>query len=177
MKGIFVASTPSRARRRQKGTRAAGHHFAIAGIADRNANPGLTGASSLCVARGAARKSPTFRGSSPGQYAVRPPLTPGLKSGIHLIAGRPLGIRERTARERKGDAARIDGSSMNAARQRKSITFPGDSDEANVRYLPLIGHSGTASTSQLTGPSLGRYSCLNPAMARRVAAPIGYDRA
>jgi hypothetical protein len=31
MKGIFVASTPSRARRRQKGTRAAGHHFAIAG--------------------------------------------------------------------------------------------------------------------------------------------------
>ena len=51
-------------------------------------------------------------------------ITPGLKSGIHLIAGRPLGIRERTARERKGDAARIDGSSMNAVRQRKSISIP-----------------------------------------------------
>ena len=47
-------------------------------------------------------------GSSLGRYAVRPPLTPGLKSGIHLIAGRLLDIRERTACERKGDAARID---------------------------------------------------------------------
>ena len=45
-------------------------------IADRNADPGLTGASTRCVARGAARKSPTFRGSLLGRYAVRPPTTP-----------------------------------------------------------------------------------------------------
>jgi hypothetical protein len=41
MKGIFGGSTPSRARGRQKGTRAAGHHFAIAGVSGRNAGPAL----------------------------------------------------------------------------------------------------------------------------------------
>ena len=41
MKGIFGGSTPSRARSRQKGPRAAGHHFAIAGVSGRNAGPAL----------------------------------------------------------------------------------------------------------------------------------------
>jgi hypothetical protein len=48
---------------------------------------------------------------------VQPPITPGLKSGIHLFAGRLLGIQERTAREGKGGAAWSDGSSAGAARQ------------------------------------------------------------
>ena len=41
MKGIFGGSTPSRARSRQKGTRAADHHLAIAGVSGRNAGPAL----------------------------------------------------------------------------------------------------------------------------------------
>ena len=73
MKGIFVASTPSRARRRQKGTFAPVITSRCAGVADRNANPGLAGASTRCVARRAAGRSPTFRGSSPGQCAEWPP--------------------------------------------------------------------------------------------------------
>ena len=73
MKGIFVASTPSRARRRQKGTFAPVITSRSRGVADRNANPGLAGASTRCVARRAAGRSPTFRGSSPGQCAEWPP--------------------------------------------------------------------------------------------------------
>ena len=47
------------------------------------------------------QKEADLHGSSLGRYAVPLPLTPGLKSGIHLIAGRLLGIQQRAACERK----------------------------------------------------------------------------
>ena len=40
-RGNFGGRPPSRARGRQKGTRAAGHHFAIAGVSGRNPGPAL----------------------------------------------------------------------------------------------------------------------------------------
>ena len=55
--GDFCRLTPSRARGRQNGPLAADHHFGIAGCRGSNADPGVAGASILCVARGAARKS------------------------------------------------------------------------------------------------------------------------
>ena len=52
------------------------------------------------------QKEADLRGSSFGRYAVQLPLTPGLKSGIHLIAGRLLGIQQRAACERKATPPR-----------------------------------------------------------------------
>ena len=117
MKGIFVASTPSRARRRQKGTLAPVITSRSRGVADRNANPGLAGASTRCIARRAAGRSPTFRGSPLGRDAVRPPTTPRPEIRDPPHAGRPLGVRLRTALRIQGDAARITGSSMGAVRR------------------------------------------------------------
>jgi hypothetical protein len=60
-------------------------------------------------------RSPLGPGCAPAASSIaRNPSRPG--PHVSLIAGRLLGIRERTACERKGDAARIDGSSMNDVR-------------------------------------------------------------
>ena len=91
------------------------------------------------------QKEPDLPGSSLGRYAVQPPLTPGLKSGIHLIAGRLLGIRERTACERKGNAAQMTGSSMNAVRQAEIDQH--SRELAMRRMSDTFRLSGTAASS------------------------------
>src|SRR3954452_18563809 len=45
---------------------------------------GIAGASTLCLANGAARRSPP-RGSPLGRYAVRPPLTPSLNLNSAIV--------------------------------------------------------------------------------------------
>src|SRR4051794_19237498 len=106
------------------------------------------------------QKEADLHGSSLGRHAVRPPLTPGLKSGIHLIAGRLLGIQERTARERKGAAAWIDGSSMNAVRQAE---IDQHSPELAMRRMSDNDRLSGTAAKQFTGAGLHRGFAVFPA--------------
>ena len=76
------------------------------------------------------------------------PITPGLKSGIHLFAGRRLGIRKRTAREPKGGAAWSDGSSAGAARQAE---IDQHSWELAMRQVSDNAHLSDTAAQQLAG--------------------------
>src|SRR3954465_2812741 len=106
----------------------------------------------------------------PVRRAASPPTRPEIVNPSYRADARSVSGSTPPANE--GDVARVGGLDRCHVAGRNRSTFPGAWDEANVRYPPLIGHSATASTPLLTGPSLGRYYCLNPAMARRVAAPI-----
>src|SRR3954470_10579922 len=97
----------------------------------------------------ACRKEPA-RGSPLGRYAGRPPLTPGLKLEIRPYRADARSVSGSTPPANEGDVARIGGLDRRHVAGRNRSTFPGAWDEANVRYPPLIGHSGTASTPLLT---------------------------
>ena len=93
MNGIFGGQPPSRARSRQKGP------SLLPSITSRSRVSRVEMLVRRCRSFNSMRrqkggqKEADLRGSSFGRYAVRPPLTPGLKSGVHLIAGRLLGIQ------------------------------------------------------------------------------------
>src|SRR3954454_4563018 len=101
MKGNFVGPPPSRARGRQKWP------SLLPIITSRSRVSRVEILVRRCQSFNSVRrqkggqKEADLRGSSLGRYAVPPPLTPGLKSGIHLIAGRLLGTQQRAACERK----------------------------------------------------------------------------
>src|SRR3954454_19961199 len=57
----------------------------ISGITGRKADPGKAGSWTSHVAREAVRKSLISRGSPLGRHAVRPPITPDLKSEIRPL--------------------------------------------------------------------------------------------
>src|SRR3954453_19771651 len=98
----------------------ANHPGEWGGVAGRNAAPGNAGASILCLARGAAGKSPPpWLAARPVRCAV--PITPGLESESRLLASHyeddHSGFGPRVTWKRNGGLARMSGLSVDAMRQ------------------------------------------------------------
>ena len=76
-------------------------------------------------------------------YHTRPEIR------IHLIAGRRLGIQSAPPANARAVLPGTDHRRVLRGRRNRSA-FPGACDEANVRYCPLIGHSGKAARGRET---------------------------